>query len=437
MIWFWIALAISISIGFCVKREICWYHYIWVLLPIENYGIQVAGAIIKPYMVFGVLIVLALWLKRRALTIDTTLFFLLFFAFFTDFLNGLITASIMQHIQMVICCYIFYAYSQLIDQETDCWRQIEDVAIALLIGFGAVFVIASFVPNMGGVSTVDRYADGMYLGYTQYGGGHEYRLRGFTIDPNACITEFLPGFCYAIYRFQEHTGWDKLRNALAVCIYVYNVILTNSRMALLFTVICFIAILFGLYKKTRNKVIWLVGLIVFITCIVVLDAIFNILGHLYNTILNVYLQRASLTDEAGRITIWIENITCLFEMNRWPWGVGQNQIQNYTQLGMPCHNTFLECVCGMGIFVGSAMSLYILSPLIDGLKILGRKLSNQDCIVPLYLSYGAVCLCLLAVDHLFNPSLWSLFFILRMRHSFEENVVAVEVHSADRKLLEQ
>ena len=45
MIWAWIAAAVAISWLFC-KKGISWYHYIWLLLPIEMYGVTIAGATI-------------------------------------------------------------------------------------------------------------------------------------------------------------------------------------------------------------------------------------------------------------------------------------------------------------------------------------------------------------------------------------------------------
>lgn len=56
MIWAWIAAAVAISWLFC-KKGISWYHYIWLLLPIEMYGVTIAGATLKPYMLFGICII--------------------------------------------------------------------------------------------------------------------------------------------------------------------------------------------------------------------------------------------------------------------------------------------------------------------------------------------------------------------------------------------
>ena len=48
MIWVWIIAAIAISWLLC-RKKVAWYHYIWMLLPVEMYGITIAGATIKPY----------------------------------------------------------------------------------------------------------------------------------------------------------------------------------------------------------------------------------------------------------------------------------------------------------------------------------------------------------------------------------------------------
>ena len=51
-IWFWIVLAWLLSALALGKRHISMEHFVWILLPIDMYGIQVAGITIKPYMVF-------------------------------------------------------------------------------------------------------------------------------------------------------------------------------------------------------------------------------------------------------------------------------------------------------------------------------------------------------------------------------------------------
>ena len=63
MIWVWIIAAIAISWLLC-RKKVAWYHYIWMLLPVEMYGITIAGATIKPYMILGVFMIIKNLLDR-------------------------------------------------------------------------------------------------------------------------------------------------------------------------------------------------------------------------------------------------------------------------------------------------------------------------------------------------------------------------------------
>ena len=72
MIWIWIVIAMFISWLFC-ERKIGWYHYIWLLLPVEMYGITVAGATIKPYMIFGMCIIIADFLKKKTIRVHVSI----------------------------------------------------------------------------------------------------------------------------------------------------------------------------------------------------------------------------------------------------------------------------------------------------------------------------------------------------------------------------
>ena len=65
MIWGWIGAAVALSWLLCRKKA-AWHHLIWMLLPIETYGVSLAGATIKPYMMFGGLIILHNILRKKA-----------------------------------------------------------------------------------------------------------------------------------------------------------------------------------------------------------------------------------------------------------------------------------------------------------------------------------------------------------------------------------
>ena len=51
-IWIWIIAAWVLSYLALGKKKTSFEHLIWILLPVDMYGITMAGATIKPYMIF-------------------------------------------------------------------------------------------------------------------------------------------------------------------------------------------------------------------------------------------------------------------------------------------------------------------------------------------------------------------------------------------------
>lgn len=408
MIWVWITIAIVISYLLSDRKHNAWYHYLWMLLPIENAGIQVAGATIKPYMVFGVFIVLKAFTQKKKLLADRRLTILVSLIALTDIINGMILASIMQHILFAIATFICFSYCRLIREERFV-EQISDICISTTIGFCAVFSMAYILFTQGvtipGIMTTDRFSQGIVLGYIQSTGRYLYRLRGFTIDPNAVMTAFIPGFCFALFQLlgylEQRSKW---KNYCVIVLYIAVVFMTNSRMAQLCTAVIFFVTFFSALKEKRvNKAPLIIVLfLVLLVIIIVLASNTNIL---YQYIMNVYTQRSGVNDEAGRFSIWRRNIQTLFEMNKEWFGVGQNQIQYYTYRNKPCHNTWLEWICGVGLFFGSAMCIWEISPSIRALRKRRSYPGSIRKIMPLIISHIAICFMLTAVDHISNPNL--------------------------------
>ena len=108
MIWAWIAAAVIISWLFC-KKGISWYHYIWLLLPIEMYGVTIAGATLKPYMLFGICIIAGDFVRNKTIQVHAAIVAVIFALIFSDYLTGFVMASVMQHIMFILvlmigCC---------------------------------------------------------------------------------------------------------------------------------------------------------------------------------------------------------------------------------------------------------------------------------------------------------------------------------------------
>ena len=77
MIWIWIAAAVIISWLFC-EKGISWYHYIWLLLPIEMYGVTIAGATLKPYMLFGICIIAGDLIRNKIVRVPASIVVVVF-----------------------------------------------------------------------------------------------------------------------------------------------------------------------------------------------------------------------------------------------------------------------------------------------------------------------------------------------------------------------
>lgn len=109
MIWAWIATAVAISLLFC-KKGISWYHYIWLLLPIEMYGVTIAGATLKPYMLFGICIIASDFIRNKTIRVPATIIAVVFTLIFSDLLTGVVMASVMQHIMFILVLMIGFCY---------------------------------------------------------------------------------------------------------------------------------------------------------------------------------------------------------------------------------------------------------------------------------------------------------------------------------------
>ena len=172
--------AVAISWLLCRKKA-AWYHYIWMLLPIEMYGVNIAGATLKPYMIFGLLIIITCFTKGKGTRIPIGIFFCAFALMVSDILNGLVTASIMQHFMFLFILYIAYSYVLLAQEDEEFLDSMREVTVATTIGYGLVFAIAYTLyilrPDIPGVYTTERYSTGMVLRFLSTGGASIVRLK--------------------------------------------------------------------------------------------------------------------------------------------------------------------------------------------------------------------------------------------------------------------
>lgn len=413
MIWVWIIAAIAISWLLC-RKKVAWYHYIWMLLPVEMYGITIAGATIKPYMILGVFMIIKNLLDRKAHKVPAAFVAIIFLLSVSDILNGLIIASIMQHVMFLVIIYIAYNYVLISENDDDLLENIEVSTIATTIGYGLIFLVAYWFYSrgigFGGIYTTDRYSAGMLLNFISTGGQTTVRLRGFCIDPNSVVTTLIPGASFGLARLLYKNG-GKFRSLVAVILYAIVMDLSGSRMAVVCTVAMVIIMLMMGYKQAENK-LWWFGLIALVLLVVSFMAVYrfqNIASEVYS----FFTARAGLNDTGGRFTIWKYNARWLSDNGRLLFGVGQNQISNLTSVGKACHNTWLEWICGTGILLGGIIDLwFIMTPFAFLNHLKRNRISFRD-VIPIVLAYVTALICITTVDNITNSVVLFLMVIFR------------------------
>ena len=421
MIWVWIIAAIAISWLLC-RKKVAWYHYIWMLLPVEMYGITIAGATIKPYMILGVFMIIKNLLDRKAHKVPAAFVAIIFLLSVSDILNGLIIASIMQHVMFLVIIYIAYNYVLISENDDDLLENIEVSTIATTIGYGLVFLVAYWFYSrgigFGGIYTTDRYSAGMLLNFISTGGQTTVRLRGFCIDPNSVVTTLIPVASFGLARLLYKNG-GKFRSLVAVILYAIVMDLSGSRMAVVCTVAMVIIMLMMGYKQAENK-LWWFGLIALVLLVVSFMAVYrfqNIASEVYS----FFTARAGLNDTGGRFTIWKYNARWLSDNGRLLFGVGQNQISNLTSVGKACHNTWLEWICGTGILLGGMIDLwFVITPFVFLDRLKRNRIFIRD-IIPIVLAYVTALICITTVDNITNSVV--LFLMVIFRYGFIENYV--------------
>lgn len=413
MMWVWIIAAIAISWLLC-RKKVAWYHYIWMLLPVEMYGITIAGATIKPYMILGVFMIIKNLLDRKAHKVPAAFVAIIFLLTVSDILNGLIIASIMQHVMFLVIIYIAYNYVLISENDDDLLKNIEVSTIATTIGYGLVFLVAYWFYSrgigFGGIYTTDRYSAGMFLNFISTGGQTTVRLRGFCIDPNSVVTTLIPGASFGLARFLYKNN-GKFRSLVAVILYAIVMDLSGSRMAVVCTVAMVIIMLMMGYKQAENKLRWF-GLIVLVLLVASFVAVYrfqNIASEVYS----FFTARAGLNDTGGRFTIWKYNARWLSDNGRLLFGVGQNQISNLTTVGKACHNTWLEWICGTGILLGGMIDLwFVVTPVVFLDRLKCNRIFIRD-IIPIVLAYVTALICITTVDNITNSVVLFLMVIFR------------------------
>lgn len=423
MIWVWIAAAVFLSWILCDKH-IPWYHYIWMLLPIEMYGVSVAGATLKPYMLYGFAIIAYAIIKNRGIKLPVSILIVVIFLLLSDAVNGLIMGSIMQHLMFLMILFIAFEYL-IAQKKTIQLEEISKVAVATTIGYGAVFSVASILFKMGivlpAVYTTDRYSTGMIMAFLSAGGLYSNRLRGFSIDPNIVYTTLIPGAAFALANIL-YLDREKRKSYLAIILYCAVVYFSGSRMGML-SFAFMLTIMFAIgYKESKNKKAWLFMMMISILgMLIIVVRSEEMIVNFFTDIYGFFTSRASLTSRKGRFGIWKTNFGYLIDNSELLFGVGQNQILNFSILGKPCHNTWLEWICGTGIFIGTGICLWFFTaPHIIKMKCVKKEINFKHSYQPVVIAYWIVVLGITSVDNITNSIL--LFLMVLFRYGYVETL---------------
>ena len=418
-IWVWFLLAFLISKYILRRKTIHFENYIWLLLPVDMYGINIFGATIKPYMIFSIILLVKLaWHNKGHIKICYDRSWLLsegvmvFGVLFINCINNetLRSANAALLVVVVYVCTLIYISS--IDEFA--FYEIPDVIIASSIGYGIVFIGIFILFNLGiplpGSVSVNRQVPGIFLNFNNMRNGtliQMIRLRGFTIDPNTVIGTFIFGAVASLIKLLYGKEKRLMWSAFIICFAC--VLLSNSRTGFICSIAIFFAAFFYSCKVLNNKQtkkLMLAGLCV-ICMIFFLLAFGGVFEKVKNLFEIMYANRSGLTDQFGRMTIWREAFEIWVKENVF-WGIGLGQMQYYTNVNRACHNTWLEWLCSSGLIVGGVVVAFFISAILNGLIKSKFYLGKNNDILYQTMKWGTLgtILSLITVDNVTYSYLW-------------------------------
>ena len=426
MIWLWIVLAVAVTALLLRGKNIAPHNFIWALIPIDRYGVEVFGFILKPVYIYSILLVaFAVYSKKFRLKVPISVLI-------TTMLFGIIIVMTMlfrgnSNIFNDVKIYATFFFTvicaasslSLISGENDL-RQIQDVIIATATGFGIVF-ISLFILNSVGINLPDVQALGLndtsiFKIYLNSSDGVVYqsiRLRGFYMEPNASNIISIAGFSLLCGKFIQN-GF-KVKYIIYAVIITGSIVLTSSRSALVVLLLIFVVSVFRLFLTKHHTKRKLIFAGVLLSGLFVLSVIFVYEGKafsfIYDNLLSSYENRSALTDEYGRFTIWKDALSKLFEGN-WLTGLGIGAISTLIDAERDSHNTIIEVLCSSGIIAGVYYTLYFLHPLVYTVKRRIKDQKNGFTLASFIISYISVFLLLFTVSNITSVYLIYASFLL-------------------------
>lgn len=428
MIWLWITAALVLSYLPLFNKKIDIPYYMWLLIPIDAYGISVAGAVLKPYMVFALILPLILYAKNKGTDFDLS-------ASKGQLLAGVLSVLIVlvnmlntddvSSVKAAIMTMVVYICAQIYASSTNCEHseQLSDVFIASSFGCGMVYLIAYLCLqgglDIGGITASNRAQNGLFLLMSNMSHGdfiQVYRLRGFSFDPNTMFVQFIFSSTACVSRLFKKFN---IYYIITLVISLFSILLSSSRMGLLcfvFTIALTALINITRFDSVKKKIISTVTVLG--VCAGALVFLISKYGQsILSSILSTYTNRSSLTDEYGRFSIWKECFKVYWDKSPFL-GVGLGQMNKYTLTERMTHNTWLQFICECGLIVGSIAVIYFLSVMFIGWRKTRLKHKNEPdntSYLCLIIGYTATIISLLSADNITCSYLWfSALLVLKM-----------------------
>lgn len=425
MIWLWIAIAVAITALLLRGKNIEPHNYLWALIPIDRFGITLAGFTLKPVYIYSIFLVgYYIVTKRFKLRIPTSVFLSVFllligFLFSAFFRFGSAIGSDLKLYAMFFLTVALAACFSSTLEGKDNFRQIKDVMIATAVGYGILFAVLCFLDGLGltlpavkSTSIWDISIVRVFRNMQEGSLVFSQRLRGFYLDANAGSVCFVVGFAALLCDWFEK-GFT-VRNVIYTIIISTNILLTGSRTAVVMAIAALALTVFRLFSgkvRSKQKLVFLAVLLLLI--------VISLIFFMYNTALfekildliaSTYFNRSSLNDEKGRFSIW-KNALSAITPNNWYCGVGTIGVASMNS-GIDAHNTFIEAISCNGVPFGILYSLFFLYPFVFIYRKRGQSFQIDNSITNIATVYLSIIFMSFTVSHISSIYLIYTAFLL-------------------------
>lgn len=395
MVLLWIIIAVVVSCILFKREGIKKYHLVWALLPVDYYGINITGIIIKPYMLFMTAFILyrgkvVLNSKQQKFIIGCLVAFSL-----SDVYSGFSVESIMQHFYFILILIFSIQYTSISAKECESVRK---AVILSGLAFSCSFILAYYTYRHN--LPVGQIKGSMIYDYMSFS-TETYRFRGFEIDPNAFCIMFIPVIPACVDGLYKKNQSEICIATL--CTSLACVLLSKSRAGLLVSILTLsMTIIVVGYQRIRK--LW--PALLFLAAAVILLIVALRLKIINGSDVALYFESRSQPQDAyGRFNIWKECLKYAWDESPL-FGVGANQIRLFEPLGRACHNTWLEWICSLGFVMGICIDLVFIQPLFALWKDVTNPRVTEICWA--CMSYSGIFMMLMTIDYI--ASTYLLFF---------------------------